>query len=251
MKDKVCIITGAGQGIGRAMAVTFATRGCRVVLAECKAASGLEVAAEINARGGKALAIETDVTNPSSVSDMVMQTQQAYGGVDVLISNARWSGLAPTPVQDITDEDWNKAMAVNVTGAFNCVRAVVPLMIAARSGRIIIMSSSTVRRPPNRPYVHYISSKAALIGMTRALAVELGPYGITVNAILPGSIETGVARPNPVTSEDRELHARTSQAIPRVLTPDDLTGAAYFLASQESSLITGQSIAVDGGTIFN
>jgi 3-oxoacyl-[acyl-carrier protein] reductase len=251
MKDKVCIITGAGQGIGRAMAVHFATRGCRVVVAECNAASGLEVAAEISARGGTALAIETDVAKPSSVSDMVMQTQQAYGGVDVLISNARWSSLAPTPVQDITDEDWNKAMAVNVTGAFNCVRAVVPLMIAAGSGRIIIMSSSTVWRPPNRPYVHYISSKAALIGMTRALAVELGPHGITVNAILPGSIETGVARPNPVTSEDRELSARTLQAIPRVLTPNDLVGTAYFLASQESSFITGQSIAVNGGTNFN
>jgi NAD(P)-dependent dehydrogenase (short-subunit alcohol dehydrogenase family) len=130
------------------------------------------------------------------------------------------------------------------------VRAVTPGMIDAGWGRIIIFSSATVRNPPARPYVHYITSKAALIGMTRALAKELGEHGITVNAILPGSIETGVARPNPITSDERGKRAKSAQAIPRVIDASDLAGTAYFLASDASQFITGQSIAVDGGFSF-
>jgi 3-oxoacyl-[acyl-carrier protein] reductase len=250
MGARVCIITGGGQGIGRALALHFAARGIRVGIAEKNAGNAAEVAKEIAARGGEALAIETDVTDPEAVRAMVARVEQAYGRVDILINNARWTGLAPTRVQDISDEDWRRALDINVTGAFNCVRAVTPLMIAAGWGRIIIMSSATVRAPPARPYVHYITSKAALIGMTRALAKELGASGITVNAILPGSIETGVARPNPVTSTEREARARSSQSIPRVLQSADLAGTAYFLASDESAFITGQSIAVDGGSTF-
>ena len=182
--------------------------------------------------------------------DLFARVRESYGRVDILINNARWSGLAPARVQDIGDEDWRRAMDVNVTGAFHCIREAVPMMIAARFGRIVIMSSATVRQPPSRPYVHYITSKAALVGMTRALAKELGEFGITVNAILPGSIETGVARPSPVTSADRQQRAKQSQAIPRVLTPNDLAGAALFLASDAAALITGQSLAVDGGLTF-
>lgn len=250
MSTRVCIITGAGQGIGRAMALHFAERGIRVVIAEQNAPNAAAVAAEIAARGGEARVIAVDVTDPDRVRAMVADAQAQFGRVDILINNARWTGLAPTRIEDLSDADWRRALDVNVTGAFNCVRAVVPLMTEAGWGRIINMSSATVRQPPSRPYVHYITSKAALIGMTRALAKELGANGITVNALLPGSIETGVARPNPVTSEEREARAKAAQAIPHVLESGDLAGAAFFLASDAAAFITGQSIAVDGGMTF-
>lgn len=250
MRERVCIITGAGQGIGRAMALHFAERGVRIVIAEQNAANAAAVATEIASQGGEARPITVDVTDPERVRAMVEETRQQFGRIDILINNARWTGLAPTRVADISDADWRRALDVNVTGAFNCVRAVVPMMIGAGWGRIINMSSATVRLPPSRPYVHYITSKAALIGMTRALAKELGTHGITVNALLPGSIETGVARPSPVTSEERATRVKAAQAIPHVLESGDLAGAAFFLASDEAALITGQSIAVDGGMTF-
>ncbi len=250
MNNRVCIITGAGQGIGRAMALHFAERGARVVVAEQNGVNAAAVAAEIAALGGQARAIAVDVTDPGRVRAMVEETREQFGGIDILINNARWTGLAPTRIQDLSDAEWRHALDVNVTGSFNCVRAIVPLMIGAAWGRIINMSSATVRQPPSRPYVHYITSKAALIGMTRALAKELGAHGITVNALLPGSIETGVSRPSPVTSEERATRVKAAQAIPQVLHSGDLAGAAFFLASDEASFITGQSIAVDGGMTF-
>ena len=250
MSTRICIITGAGQGIGRAMALHFAQRGIRVVIAEQNPANAAAVAAEIAASGGEARAIMVDVTDPDRVRALVEEVRQQFGRIDILINNARWTGLAPTRIQELSDADWRRALDVNVTGAFNCVRAVVPLMIDAGWGRIINMSSATVRQPPSRPYVHYITSKAALIGMTRALAKELGSHGITVNALLPGSIETGIARPNPVTSEERAARVKAAQAIPQVLQSGDLAGAAFFLASDGAALITGQSIAVDGGMTF-
>ena len=250
MSARVCMITGAGQGIGRAVALHFASRGYRVALAERNEAAAHAVAAEIAEAGGQALALPTDVTDTGSVNACVERIASAFGGCDVLINNARWSGLSPTPVQDLSDADWRQAMEVNVTGAFHCIRAVAPHMISAGWGRIINMSSATVRKPPSRPYVHYITSKAALIGLTRSLAQELGAHGITVNALLPGAVETGVVRPNGLSDADREKNARATQAIPRVLRSGDLAGAAFFLASEDAGFITGQSLAVDGGFSF-
>ena len=250
MSARTCIITGSGQGIGRAVALHFASRGHQVALAERNEAAAHAVAAEITAAGGKAIVAPTDVTDAASVNACIERVISAFGRVDILINNARWSGLSPTPVQDLSDADWRQAMEVNVTGAFHCIRAATPHMIEAGWGRIINMSSATVRRPPSRPYVHYITSKAALIGLTRSLAQELGRHGITVNAILPGAVETGVARPNGLSDADREKNARATQAIPRVLRSGDLAGAAFFLASEEAGFITGQSLAVDGGFSF-
>ena len=141
-----------------------------------------------------------------------MQAKERFGRIDVLVNNARWTGLRPTPVAEISDEDWQRTINVNLTGAFNCVRAVVPTMIEQKSGRIIMMSSATVTLPPARPYVHYITTKAALIGMARSLARELGPHYITVNSVLPGSVETGVARPH-LSAEQRKAQAHPEEPI--------------------------------------
>ncbi len=162
MSERVCIVTGGAQGIGRALALHFAARKICVAIADNIASDAAQGAADITRSGGKACAVATDVTNADSVGAMMKQVQADFGRVDILINNARWTGLAPTRVQDISDADWHRALDVNVTGAFNCVRAVTPAMIAAGWGRI--MSSATVRAPPARLYVHYITSKAALVG---------------------------------------------------------------------------------------
>ncbi|MFN7634686.1 MAG: SDR family NAD(P)-dependent oxidoreductase, partial [Acetobacteraceae bacterium] len=166
-----------------------------------------------------------------------------------LVTCARWTGLVPTPVAEIADADWRRAMDVNVTGTFNCVRAVVPSMSARRRGRIVILSSATVTLPPARPYVHYLTTKAALIGMTRGLAKELGAVGITVNAVLPGSVETGVPRPH-LGADDRAARAAARQSVPVPVRPEDVAAAIVFLVCDETGMITGQSITVDGGRSF-
>jgi 3-oxoacyl-[acyl-carrier protein] reductase len=247
MSTRVAIVTGSGQGIGEAIALRFAAQGMRVALADRNMEAAEKVAAQILRDKGEALAIATELTDSSSVDAMVAQCVARFGACDILVNNARWSSLAPTRVQDIRDEDWRRALDVNVTGAFHCVRAVVPHMIERKWGRIINLSSATVRMPPGRPYAHYITTKAALVGLTRSLARELGEHGITVNAILPGSVETGVERPGGIDPAERERRVRASQAIPRIMKPQDMAGAALFLASEDASFITGQSLAVDGG----
>ena len=225
MIDRTCVVTGAGQGIGRAIARHFAERGARVVVAEINVDAGLETVEMIAGAGHRAIAIETDVTQPQSVADLAKRTEQAFGPAQILINNARWSGLTPTPAYEISDQDWRRALDVSVTGAFNCVRAFAPTMIGEGWGRIVNMSSATVRRPPVQPYAHYITAKAALVGLTRALAREFGQHGVTVNALLPGSIETEVQRS--LTSAEREKRAKAGQSIPKVITAADVAGGLF------------------------
>ncbi len=251
MKDKVCIVTGGGQGIGRAFCLGFAQRGAKVVIAEINSASGTAVAKEIEAAGGTAQFIETDLTDTGAVERMVSSALGRFGRIDVLVNNARWSGLKPTPIEEVSDADWDKALQVNLSSAFKCARAVVPVMKKAGKGRIVNMSSATVLLPPPRPYVHYVTTKAALLGLTRGLAVELGQFGITVNAILPGSVETGVERPGQPPRDQRDARATAQQAIKRRETPEDMVGAVCFLASDEAEFITGQGLNVDGGYSFS
>jgi len=251
MKDRVCIVTGGGQGIGRAFCLGFAKRGAKVVVVELDPKKGDAVAHEIEAAGGTAHFIETDITNTSAVDHMAEVALHRYGRIDVLVNNARWSGLKPTPIDEVSDADWLKALDVNLSGAFRCTRAVVPAMKKAKWGRIINMSSATVLQPPPRPYVHYVTTKAALLGLTRGLAVELGPFGITVNAILPGSVETGIERPGQPARADRDARATAQQAIKRRETPEDMVGAVCFFASDEAEFITGQGLNVDGGYSFS
>lgn len=245
LKDRVVIITGAGQGIGRAFAKAFAAAGARAVIAERNETTAAKVAEEILQADGQALAITTDVADPASIAAMIELVEDEYGRIDVLINNAGiFSTLYMRPFDQIPLDEWEQVLRVNLTGPFLCARAVLPAMRRAKWGRIINMASGAVRL--GRPnYLHYIASKAALAGMSLSMARELGADGITVNAILPGATFTEIERKT-VTPQQKERIV-AMQCIPRPEVPDDLVGAALFLASDAAAFVTGQSINLDGG----
>lgn len=245
LKDRVVIITGAGQGIGRVFAKAFAKAGARAVIAELNEDKAAAVAAEILEADGQAFAVTTDVADPNSIDEMVEIVSDEYGRIDVLINNAGiFSTLEMRPLDQIPLEEWEQVLRVNLTGPFLCARAVLPAMREAKWGRIINVASGAVRL--GRPnYLHYIASKAALAGMSLSMARELGSDGITVNAVLPGATFTEIERKT-VTPEQKE-HIVAMQCIPRAETPEDLVGIVLFLASDASGFVTGQSINLDGG----
>ena len=248
MLDRVAIVTGAGQGLGRAFAKRLAEEGAITVIAEIDAERADNVAEEIVNSGGRALAVQTDVSDEVSVGGMVKKIIAEFGRIDILINNAALLGtLKRGPFEEIPAEEFEQALKVNVTGAFLAARATVPVMREAGWGRIINMSSDTaLTGVPG--FLHYVTSKAALVGLTRALARELGNDGITVNAIQPGLTETEVER-----APERKALAIdiiANQCIQRQEVPDDLVGTVLFLASDNSAFITGQTILVNGGLTF-
>lgn len=245
LAGRVAIITGAGQGIGRVFAKAFARSGAIAVIAERNMTSAQAVAAEIAKDDGQALAVETDVADPASIQQMVATVEQRFGRIDILVNNAGiFSTLEMRPFDQIPLEEWERVLRVNVTGPFLCACAVLPAMKRAKWGRIVNIASAAV--PLGRPnYLHYIASKSALQGMTYSMARELGPSGISVNALLPGATFTEVERKT-VTPAQKERIVGL-QCIPRPETPDDLVGTVLFLASDMTGFLTGQAIVVDGG----
>lgn len=245
LKGRVAIVTGAGQGIGKVFAKAFARCGAIPVIAERHAANGKAVANEIEAEGGMALAVTTDVSKEDSIAAMVAAVEKSFGRIDILINNAGiFSMLNMRPFDQIPLEEWEQVLRVNVTGPFLCSRAVLPSMRRAKWGRIIHMASAAVTL--GRPnYLHYIASKGALAGMTGSMARELGADGITVNAILPGATFTEIERKT--VSPEQKVRIIAQQCISRAETPDDLVGTALFLASDSSAFLTGQCLTVDGG----
>ncbi|MEK9661677.1 MAG: SDR family oxidoreductase [Alphaproteobacteria bacterium] len=245
---KIVIITGAGQGLGRDYALAFAEAGAIPVLAEVDADNLAAVAAEIEGAGGQCLAIETDVGDPDSVRAMADATLDAYGCIDVLINNAAiFASLPQRPFDEIPYDEWNRVIHVNVTGSYLCACAVAPAMRRAGQGRIINISSGTV--PQGVPgFLHYVTSKSAIIGMTRVLARELGDHNINVNTVMPGYTVTEVEH----ASMNDELHQfiQAKRLIKRAGTSDDLIGLVIFLASPASSFISGQAIACCGGEVM-
>ena len=239
VKDKVVIVTGAARGIGLAIAKRFAVEGALVVVADINAEGARSVAESINGTGGRAIAVTTDVSDDGQVKALLDQTVEHYGTMDVLVNNA----ALVAPNRHFLEADkpwWDRFIAVNLTGSFLCGLRAAQIMARKRKGSIINLSSGGASRA-HRAFVAYDATKGGIEAMTRAMSLDLGPYGVRVNALVPGSINTqGYNR------EERKLRG-VNIPLGRIGEPDDLTGAALFLASDDSSYITGQRIVVDGG----
>lgn len=248
MADQVVIVTGSGQGLGRAFAHRFASEGLKILVCDIRADAAQSVANEIEQAGGTARAVTVDVTDEASTTAMCDAALSAFGRLDILVNNASiFSALKMRPFFEIPVDEWRKVVDVNLNGVYLASRAAVPAMQEAKRGRIINIASAVV--PMGRPnYLHYVSSKAGVIGMTRGMARELGAWNITVNAVLPGATETEIERET-VSPQQREALI-ASRSIQRAGTPDDLTGVVRFFASDDSRFVTGQSLVVDGGTVF-
>jgi len=244
-KDKVVIVTGAGQGLGRAFGDAFAKEGARVIVAEINEESGRSAAEEITAQGLEAIFIRTDVSDEESVNAMVRDTAERFGRIDVLVNNAGiLESLKLKPFLEITLEEWNAVLATNITGMFLCCKAVVPIMKAQGRGKIVNLSSGTVLVGlPNR--LHYVTTKAGAIGLTRSLAREVGDWNICVNAMAPGSVRTEIQRDTAGPKHEQEMIKQ--RCLKRPAFPQDLIGTLMFLSSEASDFITGQVINIDGG----
>lgn len=246
VRDRVVVITGAGQGIGRELARQFAEAGAIAIVADVVHDNAQKVKAEIELRGGRAWAVKVDVADESSVNAMIADVVAEFGRVDVLINNAAiFASLEKRKFEYIPLDEWDRVMRVNINGPLLCARAVAPVMRKAGWGRIINIASDAVPKGVMN-YMHYVTSKSAMIGFTNAMARELGEDGINVNCVRPGAVATEVDRAvNP--TRDLKQAQIAQQCIKRGMEPPDLVGLMMFLSSPASSFITGQTIACDGG----
>jgi 3-oxoacyl-[acyl-carrier protein] reductase len=242
LKDKVAIVTGGGIGLGRAYCKALAAQGARIVVADIQADAAQAVAKEV---GG--VAVKVDVTAEPQTLAMAAQALDAYGAIDILVNNAgMYSSIPKRPFTQIPLDEWDRCMAVNVKGVYLCCRAVYPQMKKQGRGKIINISSGTVLGGTPM-FLHYVSSKGAVIALTRALAREVGSDGINVNAITPG-LTIADENQKKMLSEEYLAPRRQARAIKRDQYPEDLVGAVVFLACADSDFMTGQTLNVDGGT---
>lgn len=244
LTNKVAIVTGSGQGIGRAIALTFAEAGAQLVIADINTVTAKATSDNIHASGKKVLDIQVDVRNMVQIENMVNKTLETFGSIDILVNNAGF-GYPTVPLVQMTEEDWDKWITLNLKSTFLCCKVVGKIMVRQRRGNIINMSSiAALGAYPLG--TNYGAAKAGIKNLTEALAVELGPYNIRVNALAPGVIET------PLTTElytkRPELREKRRELIPlgRLGKPEDVANVALFLASDASSYVSGQTIAVNG-----
>ena len=249
LQGRVAIVTGAAQGIGARYAAALAAEGAALVCADVIDAE--PVAAQIRAAGGRALALLADVSSAESVRQMAAASVEAFGRIDVLVNNAGlFANLAMKPFEQIEAAEWDRVMAVNVRGPFECAKAVLPQMRAQGYGKIINIASATVFKG-SPMLLHYVTSKGAVVAMTRSLARELGDAGIRVNTLAPGLTASENTLANPAWQGAVGANNIASRAIKREVTPEDLCGTLVYLASAESDFVTGQVIVVDGGSVMH
>jgi 3-oxoacyl-[acyl-carrier protein] reductase len=239
LRNKVAIVTGAGQGIGKEIALSLAKEGAKVVVSDITE----KIHVVVKEIGSQALAIKADVSDRKETEELVKKTIKKFGKIDILVNNA---GIFPfKSLIDMKEEDWDKVLNVNLKGVFNCTKAVLPTMKKQKYGKIINIASIAGFRVGYVGLTHYCASKAGIVGFTKAAALELAEYGINVNAIAPGSIET----PGVTSTMSKEEMKKFAETIPtkRFGQPIDIANIVIFLASDESSYITGECIVVDGG----
>jgi NAD(P)-dependent dehydrogenase (short-subunit alcohol dehydrogenase family) len=244
--EKVAIVTGGASGIGLAIAQRLAGDGAKVAIFDLDADIAEDQAAKIRAAGGAALAVRVDVSDRGQIQDAVDAVHEKFGAVTILVNNAGMEGFQP--FLKISTENWNRLLAVNLTGTFHCCQIVLPDMIATGWGRIVNISSSSTHG--GQPFMaHYVASKSAVVGLTKSLALEFGPKGITVNTIPPGFIDTPMTRRNEAKGRLGNTVEHHAQQTPvrRAGRPEDIAAACAFLVSDEASYITGQVIGVNGG----
>ena len=248
LQDKVAIVTGGANGIGRAICELFAEEGANVVVADIDADGGQETQSLIKFAGGEATLIRTDVSQEADVQKMVQGAVEAYGAVNILVNDA--AAFVFGQVEDVTDDGWQRVFGVNVIGAAYCVKHTLPVMKKAGSGSIVMIASisSFIAQPA---FVPYNASKGALLQLTRCLALDLAPYNIRVNCVCPGSVLTDATeRHRRSVKMDREEYLKAAadlSMMKRIADPREIAYGALFLASEESSFMTGAPLIMDGG----
>jgi len=248
LEGKVIVVTGAGRGLGRAFAERICAEGGRVAIAEIISEWGERTAQDLQAQGHEAVFIQTDIASATSVNNMAAQVAERWGGIDGLVNNAAIaSGIGGKRFDEISEEVWDKVMSVNVKGTWLAVRAVVPYMRPRGKGKIVNLASDTALW--GAPVLlHYVSSKGAIIAMTRSLARELGDDNIAVNAIAPGL--TLVEATETVSPMRHQLYVE-GRAIKRQQLPEDITGTVVYLLSDDADFVTGQLLPINGGFVFD
>lgn len=243
---RTAIVTGAGQGMGHAVAIALASRGARIVVNDIDPARAKSTAADLTERGAESMAIPANITDRASVHAMVQQALDRFGSVDILINNA--GVLRPTPVIDIPEDEWDFVMDVNLKGTFLCSQAVLEPMQNVGWGRIINFSSTAGKNISTVGGAHYTAAKAGILGFTRHLAKEVAAQGITVNSVCPGLIDTEMVRN---TIDDERVRAyESSFPIPRLGRPEEVAELVAFLASDRAAYITGASLDINGGDLM-
>lgn len=248
LQDKIVVITGGARGIGAAFAKAAAAEGAIVAIADLL--DGASVSTGIETAGGRSSYARVDVANEQSVNAFVADLVARYGRIDGLVNNAAlFANLKPKPFFEIDQEEFDKVMAVNVRGPFLLAKAVAPIMIAQKAGKIVNIASGTVFKG-YAGITHYVTSKGAIVALTRCLARELGPYSINVNAIAPGLTMSDGVLANPDMVGAPAQATLGSRAFKREQTPDDLTGSLIYLLSSDSDFVTGHTVVCDGGSVM-
>lgn len=247
MKGRVAIITGAAQGIGKSIAVLFAAEKMSVVVADIKKGPAEEAVREIKQAGGQALFVEVDVSRKADADRMVAETLKEFGRLDILVNNAGINYLTPI-LEEVNEQEWDQVFAVNAKGVFFCIRAVTYPMKGQRWGRIINIGSVAGKQGGPASGIHYCASKAAVMCMSKQFARYLAPYGITVNAIAPGIIDTEMGRFLGSEAIERSI---SLTPLGRLGKPEDVAHAALFLASEYAEFITGEVLDVNGGVLMD
>ena len=246
LKGRVAVVTGGGRGIGKAISAILADSGAKVVVADVDEASARQTSKELADPSGDVIGRFVDVAQEESVSSLMQMALESFGRIDILVNNA--GIMYRTRLMDISLDEWEQTLQVNLTGVFLCTKAVLPIMKESVFGRIVNISSSAGRSVSTLGGAHYTASKAGVLGLTRAAAKEVAPLGITVNAICPGLIETKMAMET--TTPEELQRFLDSFPIPRLGLPEEIGHLVVFLCSDEAAYITGASLDINGGDLM-